>query len=122
MRRVCRRAHRLSWEFAHGPIPKGTEVCHRCDNPPCVNPAHLFLGTHAENMADMTAKGRSARGERSHHAKITETQAIEIRQKCADGASQSVIAREFGLSSRAVSDIKLGRRWSYLSNVSGTAV
>jgi len=52
-------AHRYSWILAHGPVPNGLHVLHRCDNPPCCNPSHLFLGTHQENMADRVAKGRA---------------------------------------------------------------
>lgn len=57
-------AHRFAWEITNGPIPVGLLACHHCDNPPCCNPAHLFLGTHADNNADMNAKGR-ARGRMS---------------------------------------------------------
>lgn len=104
-------AHRAAWEAANGPIPPGLCVCHKCDTPRCVNPAHLFLGTGADNMADKVAKGRQHRpaGEAHGQAKLTESMVRAIR---ADGRKQYEIAKAFGIGQAQVSRIKTGRRWS----------
>ncbi len=73
-------AHRWSWAHAYGPIPAGKEIAHKCDVPACVNPEHLFVASHHENMLDAMVKRRHAHGERSRHAKLTEAQVIEIRR------------------------------------------
>ena len=98
--------HRVAWEVTHGPIPDGMFVCHKCDNPPCVNPAHLFLGTNADNVADMVAKGRGAKGFRLPHTKLSDEQVREIRELWnARVASQAAIAARFGISQGHVSGI-----------------
>ena len=108
-------AHRVAWEFENGPIPDGLFVLHHCDNKRCVRPAHLFLGTLADNNADMRAKGRDARGSDSPHAKVTEAQVREIRRRyAAGGISMKRLGREFDLSAQQVCDIVHRKRWRHL--------
>ncbi len=90
---VVRLPHRVAWHLASGPIPRGLFVCHRCDNPPCINVDHLFLGTHAENMRDMVSKGRSTRGGRNGNAKLDGDSVALIRAELAAGKTKAEIAR-----------------------------
>lgn len=108
-------AHRASWLIHFGPIPKGLCVCHRCDNPSCVNPKHLFLGTVADNNADKTAKGRGRtsdrRGEKNPGAKLNEALVLEIR--AASGSNQQVATR-YAVSRRLVGMIKALKIWRHV--------
>ena len=103
-RRAMVSAHRFAWESQHGPIPADKEACHTCDNRRCVRLSHLFLGTHAENMADMYVKGRSAHGERHGLHRLTSQQVADIRARYRGGAlTQYEIAALYGVSQSYVS-------------------
>lgn len=108
-------AHRAAYESAVGPIPPGLHVLHRCDNPPCCNPAHLWAGTDADNNADMIAKGRkrwrASQGTAHGCAKLTDAQVLAIRS--APG-KQRDIAKEYGVSQTTVNYIKLRKLWTHL--------
>ena len=103
--------HRLVWEAANGPIPDGIDVLHSCDNPPCFRLDHLFLGTHADNMADMLQKGRVARGEANGRSRTNWDTVHLIRRLSAEGHSDRSIAQRVGMSKSNVNVIVSHRTW-----------
>ena len=107
-------AHRVSWVMCHGPIPNGLHVLHKCDRPECVNPEHLKLGTHQDNMRDLREKGRAygAAGEANRSAKLTEAQVLKIVD---DTRSARRIAQEYGVTDAAIQGIRQGRTWKHIT-------
>lgn len=111
-------AHRLAWLLTNGPIAPGLHVLHKCDNGPCCNPAHLFLGTHLDNMADMYSKGRNTRGARAR-AKLTEEQAKLILSRKPEtvrgsGALPYELAAQHGVGVGVIWCIWRGQTWRHL--------
>lgn len=104
-------SHRLSWQLHNGPIPDGLSVLHKCDVRNCVNPAHLFLGTQADNMRDMKEKKRGAVGTQLPQTKLTKEIVLEIRNS---EEPNNALARKFGVSRAAINQIRLRNRWKYV--------
>ena len=109
--RKLKHAHRVSYEVFRRPIPKGAWVLHRCDNPSCINPSHLFLGTRKDNMGDCKAKGRNAFGEFNGRHRLTETQVRDIRHRSSNGESKASIAKRFRISKSHAFAICNGTFW-----------
>jgi len=116
------RAHRVSWVIHFGQIPDGMYVCHHCDNPPCVNPKHLFLGTQSDNIRDAVKKKRivspwangKARGELSPRSKLKDAQVHEMRRLISKGVPYRTIGRQFNVSATTVLRVKKGACWSHI--------
>lgn len=110
-----RQAHRFSYELHYGAIPEGLCVCHHCDNPSCVNPEHLFLGTLDDNNKDRERKGRGIQGSTHHHAKLTESQVIEIRRRYACGTvTQKALALEYCVVESVIAGIVTHKSWRHI--------
>lgn len=112
------RASRLSWWVNKGPIPDGLVVRHRCDNPICVNPAHLLLGTQLDNIRDRQERGRQALGERAGAAKLTEDLVVEILRLRDGGSGPRAIGRALNVSHCTVSNVLTGRTWTHVTGLS----
>lgn len=109
-------AHRIVYQLTHGVIPEGMCVCHKCDNPPCCNPKHLWLGTFEENMLDKHRKkrGRCLRGELHYKARLSEKKVKVIRVLLKRGVSIVEIARRFGVGKSTIGCIKYNLSWKHL--------
>lgn len=115
-------AHRLSWELSYGAIPEGMAVCHHCDNPRCVRPDHLFLGTQQDNLRDMRDKNRGAippprQGSKHHKAKLTDADVLAIRAACANGEKQNAVAKRYSVSDTQIGYIVKGKNWKHLLHI-----
>lgn len=111
-RGVNLKAHQIGWALANGPIPDGKLVLHRCDNPGCSNPSHLFLGDQTDNMGDAKRKGRMSDppvywGEAHHNSKLTDRQVMDIR---GDTRPAAALAAEYGVTARTIFRIRRGER------------
>lgn len=114
---VVKYANRVAAEVWIGPIPEGHSVCHRCDNPPCINPDHLFYGPQAANVADMLFKRRESNGERNPQHKITDLEVQELRARyAAGGITQKQLARDYGISKAQVGRIIRRERRPRMTN------
>ena len=107
-------AHRVVWRLTYGALPADAVVCHHCDNPVCVRPAHLFIGTHAGNVADKVRKGRQQRGTAVPNARLTPEQIPAIRAALAAGTPPVEVAAAYGVSRATIHHIWKGKTWAWV--------
>jgi hypothetical protein len=105
-------AHRFVYGEFKEPVPDDMCLCHHCDNPPCTNPEHMFVGTRTDNNNDMVAKGRTTHGERAYHGKLTAIQAVEIRKKRENGATVCDLSKEYGIATQNIYLLLQRKTWA----------
>ncbi|MEG4424966.1 MULTISPECIES: HNH endonuclease signature motif containing protein [unclassified Microcoleus] len=121
LKRSRMNASRASFLIYNGEIPEGMFVCHKCDNPPCVNPEHLFLGTHTENMRDMVEKGRSNRGSKNPQSKLTEKEVFQIKALLVEtNLTVERISVLFDVSQRTIAYIKQNDIWKHVNYIANS--
>jgi len=120
LNKKCIDSHRVSWMLTYGDIPENKYVLHHCDNPSCVRPDHLFLGSQTDNMQDMLSKGRgtwhgnSMPGESNPRARLTKEDVLKIRQLFSDGMRQTDIAKQYNMSVMAIHSIVRYKTWKHI--------
>jgi len=107
-------AHRFFYQQVNGPIPAGMDACHRCDNPACCNPDHIFIGTRTDNMRDAVAKGRVRRGETSAQARFSESDVLDMRRRHCAGETTGEIGRRYDTSYKTVWAIVHRKAWGHI--------
>ena len=112
------KAHRVAWRLSKGQIPKGKQCCHHCDNPPCCNPNHLFIGTPKDNTLDCIVKGRARylKGESKPEAKLTNELVRKAKELFRSGVTFADIGRKFGLHYTTIMDAVRGKSWKHLGD------
>lgn len=115
------KAHRIAYELTYGKIPSGLLVCHKCDNPSCCNPRHLWVGTNDDNLKDRQKKERQARGERSGRAKLSDKDVLAIRAQywfkrngSIDRSNSAELASRYGVRPKTITSIVAGRHWAHI--------
>ena len=111
------RSHRVSYRLYYGIIPDGLHVLHRCDNPSCVNPYHLFLGTNKDNMKDKVSKNRQNKGSYVHCSKLTKEEVLEVVYLVSQGWSERKVSYFYNINSSSVNKIMTGISWSWLTGI-----
>lgn len=110
-------AHKIAFELTVGPVADGMYVCHHCDNPPCCNPTHLYVGTPKQNTADSVLKGRrnTPTGERLPHTVLSESKVADILERHSNGARVCDLATQYGVSRSAIYSVVTGKNWTRVS-------